>query len=238
MKAVILAAGVGNRLKPLTNSVPKCLIDIKNGISSLDYQVNTLKSIGFSKFQIAVVVGHKADEIKKKYENLMYINNDKYYFNNIYSFYLIKNIKDDFILLNSDVLFPKILLEQLMEKPSFSKMIVDRSDTLGTEEMKIMIKKGFIKRISKDLPPKESDGEYIGVSFFKWKDAEIIFKEIEELLEKGKNNLWYEDAINNILAKVKIKAHLIKNSPWIEIDTIDDLREAREKIEKISNYAL
>jgi len=242
VKAVILAAGIGSRLRPLTNTVPKCLIEIKNGVSLLDYQIGILKSVGFPENQIFIVAGYKANKIKEKYNSLKYIINEKYTFNNIYSFYLIKNaILDDFVLINSDTLFPKILLQQLTKEQGFSTMVIDKKNTIGTEEMKVAVKKdGFIKRISKELPLRISLGEYIGLSLFKLKDAEMIFKTIENLLEEEKFNLWYEDAIDKMLVenRIRVKAYLIENIPWIEVDNIDDLRVARKKIKKIENYAL
>jgi len=242
MKAVILAAGIGSRLRPLTNTVPKCLVEIKNGVSLLDYQIGILKSVGFLENQIFIVAGYKAKKIKERYNNLKYIINEKYMFNNIYSFYLIKNaILDDFVLINSDTLFPKILLQQLTKEQGFSTMVIDKKNTIGTEEMKVVIKKGgFIKRISKELPLHISLGEYIGLSLFKLRDAEMVFKMIENLLEKEKFNLWYEDAIDKMLVEdqIKIRAYLIENIPWIEVDNIDDLRVARKRIKEIENYAL
>ena len=239
MKAVILAAGIGSRLRPLTNTMPKCLIEIKNGVSLLDYQIGMLKSAGFSENQIFIVAGYKAKKIKERYDNLKYIINEKYTFNNIYSFYLIKNaILDDFILINSDTLFPKILLQQLTKEQGFSTMVVDKKSTIGAEEMKVAVKNGFIKRISKELPLHISLGEYIGLSFFKLRDAEMIFKMIENLLEREKFNLWYEDAIDKMLDEdqIKIRAYLIENIPWIEVDNINDLRVARKRIKEIEDY--
>jgi len=107
MKAVILAAGVNNRLKEVAKDHPKCLLKIGN-ITIIDYQIKMLTSVGSLELRdIYVVAGYKIEKLsylRKRGVNVVY--NPKFReFNNIYSFYLAKSFVDeDFILFNGDTI--------------------------------------------------------------------------------------------------------------------------------------
>ncbi len=234
-RAVILAAGYSTRLRPLTNNIPKALLNVGR-LTIFDMAVSALMNYGIE--NIIVVTGHAANSIKEHIEinykqnsiTFRFVMNDKPALGNIYSFYTARDYMDkDFILLNSDVLFhPKILEYLLMLKGS--ALVVDDYKQLGEEEMKVKVNDDdIIKDISKSIPIEEADGEYIGVMRLTSEDATKVIMSIESLFKEGRYNLYYEDAIRLVANREDcLYKCSTRGLPCIEIDTIEDLNNARK----------
>ena len=239
-RAIILAAGSGTRLRPLTNNIPKTLLKVGR-VTILDLTISILHRFNID--DIIVVTGHAADILKehvhKHYNNntvrFRFIRNDKLDLGNIYSFYIAREYMDtDFILLNSDVLFHPKILEYLLAY-DVSALAVDDHKILGEEEMKVKVNEsGIIKDISKGIPIKEADGEYIGVMRLTSKDANIIIKSIIHLFNQGRYNLYYEDAIRLVAHEYDVFHKCsTRGLQCIEIDTHEDLKNAYSIAEAI-----
>jgi len=237
MKVLILAAGIGSRLGKLTEDKPKCLLDLGDGTTIIEYQLKCLMELaGFVYSDIFIVGGHKFETLQyliKKGINLIF--NPKYReCNNVYSFYLARDyIKDDFILLNGDTVFHPEILEKLIDVGKGTYFVVDNVKKLGEEEMKVLIEDDRILKFGKDIDPKSAHGEYIGVAKFDVNDARIIFEKMGELIESGKTDIWYELAINHVLDKVIAKPVYTNGLPWIEVDTPEDYEKVRTIFEKV-----
>jgi choline kinase len=234
MKAVILAAGVGSRLGELTRFKPKCLLTIGDR-TIIEYQIEALKRLGLRSQDIFVIGGHKFAKLRDFFGgsgvNLIY--NAKYdEWNNIYSFYLIRGIREirgDFMLLNTDTLFHRRIMEGLSrELGNGNYIVVDTDKELGAEEMKVIIQDGVVKRFGKEIDPHEAGGEYIGLSLFNRELIRPVFSTIQDLLSRGLVHLWYEDALNRALDRVEIGYVPTFGLPWIEIDTPEDYKRAEE----------
>ena len=240
-RAIILAAGSGTRLRPLTNNIPKTLLKVGNN-TILDMIISNLKTFHIN--DIIIVTGHASDileaYIQRNYSNdtirFRFVRNDKLDLGNIYSFYIAREYMDtDFILLNSDVLFHPNILEYLLNYNT-SSLAIDDHKELGSEEMKVKVSNNIIKDIGKDISLKEADGEYIGIMRLNNKDANIIIKSVEELFRYGKYNLYYEDAIRVVANKYDIFYKCsTKELPCVEIDTINDLNDAYSVMNKINH---
>lgn len=236
MQVIILAAGVGSRLGDLTRDIPKCLLKIYDDISILDFQLNVLGEYGIDKRDVYIIAGHKADKLQYlKGEGINIVYNEMYsVYNNIYSFYISKNVvKEDFIIINSDTLFHRKIFEKLYFTDNGTYFVVDNYKKLGEEEMKVLIKNDRIVKFGKDIDPKNASGEYIGVSKFSFKDSKIVFDKMGELIKNGKSNIWYEDAINFVLEKIVAKPIFTDGLPWIEVDTPEDYKKAKKLFYKI-----
>ena len=233
MKAFILAAGKGTRLMPLTAETPKALIYLKDGLTPLDFQIDQLIRSGIATQEIFVIVGYRFEKFEKyKESGINIVINEKYdSYNNIYSFLLVSNFikSEEFLVLNVDTIFDFSLLAALLKTRS-SAMVVDNFKIVGEEETKVKINKGRIVEISKSISPEEANGEYIGISKFSPDVADVIFDKIREMLKNGEGDKWYEDALNRVLNRVEILPVYTDGKKWIEIDTIDDLKKAREMI--------
>lgn len=230
MKAVILAAGLGSRLRPITNDIPKCMISV-NGNRIIDKQINNLLLNDIK--DIYVVVGYKSDIVtaylNEKYPHVHIINNENYaHTNNMYSLYKAYHyIKGGaFLLMNADIYYDKSVIAGLLIDVQSSQIACDKNSFLS-ESMKITVSSNSnINHISKQIS--KSDAYALSIDVYKIsKDTtNILFEEIKQIIEVNKElNLWTEVALDRILSKVRFIPYLIQTS-WCEIDTLHDLEKA------------
>lgn len=234
MKAIILAAGLGSRLRPITNEVPKCMVPV-NGICIVDKQIDNLQKNGIN--DIYIIAGYKADiltaYIRKRYPLVTVIKNEKYETtNNMYSLYLclsqIGSI-DDFILMNGDVYYDANIIGGMIENSSKNLIACDRNGYME-ESMKVTTKdcSNTISHISKKIT---SDEFYaVSIDVYKiGKDAgRVLLAEIIKMIEVLKNeNLWTEVALDKIFSLVEFYPYVITGR-WFEIDNHNDLQQAEE----------
>jgi len=225
MKAIILAAGRGNRLAPVTNHLPKALIPLKDGKTILDLQIENLSNFVSLK-DILVVVGYKKELIQRAHPELIYVYNERYSVTNTSKSLLlgINGIEDDILWLNGDVVFDKEIIPKLL-KAGQSCVLVDKK-SCGEEEVKYSLdEEGYIKEISKEV--KNAEGEALGINFVAKKDLPI-FKKHLHLVE---DNDYFEKAIENMIIQDGVKILPIDKGDLFceEIDFIKDL-------EKVKNY--
>ena len=142
MKAVLLAAGLGTRLRPITNDVPKCMVPV-NGMPIIERQIKNLIENGVK--DIYVVSGYKRDVLKsflsQYYPSVNVIENDVYdSTNNMYSLYLTMNYVrgEEFLLMNSDV-FHDANIEEGMISSKESNMVAYEYGRFIEESMKITV---------------------------------------------------------------------------------------------------
>ena len=126
MNVLILAAGQGNRLKPLTNNTPKCLVKVLNK-SILDHQLNIFKKFNFDK--INIVAGYRANKLKNK--NIKIFINKKFQNTNmVYSLFCADSLfrkKSDLIISYGDIVFEKSILEKLINSKAPITIVADTS---------------------------------------------------------------------------------------------------------------
>lgn len=232
MKAVILAAGLGTRLRPITDSVPKCMVSV-NGVRIIDKQIDNLLQNGVT--EIYVVDGYKAeilaDHLRTIYPEIHIVPNPRYAeTNNMYSLFLASQFVkgEEFLLMNADVYFDSEIIGGLIQGDNQSKIACDRSCFIE-ESMKITIADGKINHISKKISPEEYYAVSIDVYRISKKDSRTLFKEVEDtVVDRKDENSWTEVALDNIFEYSNFKPYVIKGR-WFEIDTYDDLYKA-EKI--------
>ena len=236
MKALILAAGLGSRLRPLTDRVPKCMVEV-NGLTIIDRQILNLKENGIKK--IYIITGYKEevliDHINKKFPdlNITIISNKDYdKTNNMYSLNLAKeNLEGQpFIMMNSDVFFEKEIIKDLLIN-EYENLIVCENGNHNDESMKIIVKDEIINHISKQVSKKEGYGTSIDVYKLGSEASKKLFEITNYYLFVKKDlNSWSEVAINDLLQVVQFKS-LDTKYKWMEIDNHNDLAIA-EKIFK------
>jgi len=235
MKTIILAAGIGRRLLPLTKNKPKALLEV-GGKPLLYYQIEYIQKKMDLK-DIYIVTGHCTKLIENFTPSCIIIENQRYEnTNNIYSLWLMKDIiKEEFILLNSDVLFHEKFLDKIIESNFEDAIVVDDYRSLGEEEMKVILNDNKLVEINKYIDPKKATGEYIGISKFSESGATILFDKIDELIKQGKVNEWYEEAFAEIINDLSIYGVSTDGLPWIEIDDFTDLKNAQTVIDDINS---
>lgn len=238
MRVIILAAGQGKRLIPLTKDMPKCLLKVKKR-TILEYALDFIERNGIRK--VTIIVGYKKEKVHQliKYEyngiDIDYIYNPHYSDkDNIYSLFLAKpKMLEDIVILNSDVIFHPDILKAVLSAKNKSCLAVDDFTTLGSEEMKVIWDSNkTIMDIRKDIDPAKSDGEYIGLAKFLRKDNKLIISEVESLINAGRHDVFYEEALRNLVKKNNncLFGESTQGAPWIEIDYLDDLKLARELV--------
>lgn len=231
MKALILAAGLGLRLTPITDTCPKSMVTV-NGKPILVKQIENLLENGIC--DITVIAGYKADvlinAINKTFPDVNIITSLDYATtNNMYSAYLGRESMgdDDFLMMNADVFFDSLVIKALCEHDSANAIVTDIGRYLE-ESMKVVEEDGRIIKISKAITEKEALGVSIDVYKFSHEGGKAFFEKCAEYIEeKHELKLWSEVALNDILPTVRFVACPL-NGRWVEIDNYNDLQEAEK----------
>lgn len=241
-KAIILDAGESKRLRPLTENMPKCLVKIGN-MTILEHQLSNLVECGIRK--VILVVGYHYNMIQKKLKKspfdleVKYVRNPIYYkTNTVYSLWLARNeMNTDFIYLNGDVFFHRDVLRRLIDSEHNTCLAIDRKRRVGEEEVKVKIVDGLVKEIGKEIKASMADGEFVGVAKFS-NEINVAFKKrLDEVVKEGKVNAFFELAVQRMLNDGNLYAVDVSDLPCIEIDTYNDLEEARNIFLKIRGEA-
>ena len=238
MKAIILAAGMGSRLKELTSSIPKCMIEI-NGESLIKRLLKIL--IKYKVNDIVLVVGYKQEVLIDYISKLeldikvTYIYNKEYNTtNNIYSLFLAKPeiLKEDILLLESDLIFDEQVIEKLISSPEKNLAVVSSYEHwMDGTCVKIDEKKNITNFIfSNDFNFNFTDKLYKTVNIYKFSlDFMKSYMILLETYLKIKDKKDYYETIFKYLIQIKpkeLKALVLDNEKWYEIDNKEDLEIA------------
>jgi choline kinase len=229
MQAIIVAAGEGNRLRPLTETRPKALLEI-SGQSLITRSIAMLRDAGVS--EIAVVTGYREEMMKEHLtdKNITWISNPRFKStNNMASLQLaLPFIKEDFLYLHSDLIYHMSLLHQIFNDPNPEVLLVEKK-VCNEEDMKVKVAGGVLVESNKEIPISESFGEWTGIARFSSTFADVLHKCIETLLAQGHHQA-YDTLAFTTLARDGHLIHIAEftDFPWVEIDTFEDLETARQ----------
>lgn len=234
MKALILAAGFGTRLAPLTDDIPKALAPV-NGKPILLKQLENLYDNGIT--DITVISGYRANMLEAavhdRFRDVRIIHSDDFeHTNNMYSAWLGREAVagDDFLMMNGDVFMDETVIRGLLECDWPNAIVTDIGFYLA-ESMKVVEKDGRLIRIAKDIPAEEALGASIDVYRFSPEAGEAFFAKCAEYIEqKDEKKLWSEVALNDILSDVEFHACPL-DGRWFEIDNAEDLTTAERIFE-------
>jgi L-glutamine-phosphate cytidylyltransferase len=237
MKAVILAAGQGTRIRSVHGERPKCLIEVDEA-TILDHQLDALSMAGIN--EVAVVVGYEKEQIitQVKHRNhghrqkIQFIENTAFAStNNIYSLWLaLQWLRgDSFVCLNADVIFDPQILHLAMRAGAPISMIVD--PVWRDETMKVMISGNRVFRISKKISRDEFSGTYIGITVFNRAIQERFFGKMGDLISAGRVKDFFNVAVQELADEgVHVGFTGTDRLPWAEIDDPLDLTFAQESV--------
>ncbi len=238
MKAVVLAAGIGSRLRPITVDKPKGCVTV-DSVPILERQLRAYADAGVD--DVAVVAGYMADQIRDLcrrvaaseadlsitvIENEAFANTD-----NCYSLYCAREFVagDPFFLSNGDVVFDPSIVEGLRSADPGSAIAVDTS-TFDEEAMKVVLDdRGRISHISKRIGPDEAYASSIDVYRFSAAFSAALFAQIERIVEVERTyDGWTELAIDDLVGRGAhdVEPFDIAGHDWVEVDDFDDLHEA------------
>ncbi len=231
MKALILAAGFGSRLAPITDNCPKSLVPV-NGKPILIKQIENLLENGIE--DITVISGYKAEilekAVKEKFEGVKIINSVDYATtNNMYSAYLGKEsfYGEDFLMMNADVFFDASVIKALLAFEGRNAIVTDIG-TYMEESMKVIEKDSRLVEIAKTVTEEDALGCSIDVYKFSSEGGKAFFDKCREYIEeKEELKKWSEVALNDILCDVVFEACPL-DGRWLEIDNHEDLAAAEK----------
>ena len=232
MKALILAAGVSRRLYPHTYNIPKCLLKV-GGKPIINFQLEALESLGIK--DIAMIIGYHRETLvnylKDNFPTLNFnfiINHHYFETNTAYSAYLSRKfLNTPYLLMNADVVYPKSLLKKVFDSKYKTVLAVDKKPC-GREEVKVIDGgDNKIVAIGKDLIENQCLGEFIGVAKLSKDFVELFSRSLEDLIDSGGVNDYFEAAIQPLISKISINYIDVSEFPCMEIDFIEDLENAQ-----------
>ncbi|EMU55828.1 sugar phosphate nucleotidyltransferase [Clostridium butyricum] len=229
MRAILMAAGMGTRLRPLTENTPKSLIEV-NGMPLLERQIINLREIGVE--EIIVLTGYlheKFDDIVKKY-NLIKVFNDKYdVYNNIYTMYLVRDYLKDAFVIDADNYITRNFLPKVQPKTSVYYSAC--KENITGEWILKYTETGRIYDV--EIAPKNSKANYImsGASYWTEKDGKIISEKVKKAVEEDKlfDIYWDNIAVENY-DNMNVYIEKINSDDIFEIDTLEDLDYLKSKL--------
>jgi Predicted sugar nucleotidyltransferases len=236
MKTVILAAGIGSRLKPLTDYNPKCLLKIGEK-SILEMTIENILATNDS--EIIIVTGYLEDKIREflreRFPKLkITIIYNKFYAstNNIYSLWLAKDavLGDDMMMMDSDIVFDKGIITKLLNSGYKNCLALKRHD-VHYEEIKVKTDvKGRVVEISKEVNLTEAEGESIGIEVFGRDALTELYNILErKVVTEKKVNQFYESAFQELAGN---DLYIVDTTEYfcMEIDNKEDLATAEELV--------
>ena len=258
IKVIILAAGQGSRLAPLTNDKPKCMVKLF-GKSLLEWQIEKFRKFGIN--DISVVTGYKKELIS--FDGIKIYHNKNFEKTNMIEtlFCAKKEINETVIVSYGDIIFQDNVVQQLIESKDDFSVVIDKEwkrywdirfdNPLDDAESLILDSENNIKNIGqKTVTLEEIQGQYIGLMMFKGNSTKIIkkfYEKMKELSKMGKNplnsNLPFElsymtDFLQGLIKDNQKISPVFVNNGWLELDSVKDYKIYNELFnsKKISEF--
>jgi len=237
MKAIVLSAGQGKRLLPLTEFLPKCLLPIRDDACALELQLRALARCGVERATVVAGFGNEAVEhflrvtpipglAVETLINPFYAQSD-----NLATCWLSRHcMGEDFLLLNGDTIFEDRVLRQVLDGPrSPITVTIDRKPVYDDDDMKVSIDDdGRLLAIGKTLKPEMVNGESIGLLCFRGSGTKRFREGLDRAIRvPGALNAWYLSVVNELAQEVAVDTTSVHGFWWREIDSVEDLEEAR-----------
>lgn len=239
MKAIILSAGQGSRLLPLTESVPKCCLML-DGKPLLQHQVESLAANGLDDIVVVTGFNHQAvgnvvNDINIPGVSVRTLYNPFYAVSdNLGTTWIArKEMRSPFLLVNGDTLFEESTLAQLLvsERIYPITLAVDRKGQYDDDDMKVSADGEQLNRVGKRLDRDIVNGESIGMIIFKRSGAEAFVEKIERLMSSpGGLAQWYLSAIDELATAGIVGVSSIQGHGWCEVDDLLDFAHADKMV--------
>ncbi len=232
MNAVILAAGRSSRLRPLTDNLPKCLLEVA-GVPILKRAIARLQEAGFRRF--VIVTGYLEEQIRAAVTewfpdaNIELVTNERWETtNNCYSLLLAAEALggQGYLLIDGDVVFERSVVDAVVRSDRPDLFVLRRADELGDEEMKVELDdQGRVRIISKEILPERAAGESVGIFSFSAGAAAISANLDDRIRGQGLENEWYEASFQQAIVRGLSLYPVYAEGYVAEIDTPEDLAE-------------
>ncbi len=237
MRAIVLSAGQGKRLLPLTEERPKCLLPVCGDATVLEVQLRALARCGVD--HATVVIGFGAEHVERFLAetpvpgltvetrfNPFYKQSD-----NLATCWLSRNeMHEDFVLLNGDTIFEDRVLRRLLGGPPAPITVtIDHKSSYDSDDMKVSVDEaGRLLAIGKTLKPEMVNGESIGMLCFRGSGPKLFRDALERTMRHPDAlRAWYLSVVNELAQEVAVDTASVRGFWWREIDSPEDLEEAQ-----------
>ncbi len=233
MKAIILSAGQGRRLLPLTENTPKCALDV-GGKSALQWQLEQISKTDLD--EVVVMTGFHANIVEsiaaastgvaaRTTHNPFYAACD-----NLGTCWLARPEMDgDFVVINGDTLFEAAILQRLLESKADNAvtLVIDRKGDYDDDDMKVVEQDGKLLRVGKKLPGEPVNAESIGMMAFRGAGPELFSAKLDAMMrDETSLKRWYLSAVDEMAQNGDVGVCSIEGLDWCEIDDAADLAHA------------
>jgi choline kinase len=238
LKAIILSAGQGRRLMPLTSNMAKCSLPL-HGISILEWQLSQISQCDID--EVIVVTGFAFEKIDTIVESIKSIkirtlHNPMYaHTDNLGTCWEARSEMDEpFVLMNGDTLFEAAVLQRLLnsEKPYSITLATDTKPQFDLDDMKVIADDQRLLKVSKQLDISLVSSESIGLMVFDKSGAKAFTEKLEEMMDKSDAlKLWYLSAIDQLASEGIVGICPIDGMSWCEVDDAADFSAAADVVE-------
>lgn len=236
MKVIILSAGQGSRLLPLTESTPKCALPVA-GRTLLEWQLHEISQSAIS--EVVVVTGFGADCVdeiaaRTKTPPVRTVYNPFYSVSdNLGTCWVaLREMDEPFVIINGDTLFEAAILKHLLDSPAEATitLVVDRKDAFDADDMKVVTESGRLRRVGKTLSD-GVNGESIGMIRFAGDGPQLFSRCVTRMMRHGQGvSRWYLSAIDELARSHRVDVCDIHGMSWCEVDDAADLAHARQVV--------
>lgn len=231
-RVIILSAGQGKRLRPLTDGCPKCALDI-GGKTVIEWQIDALLNAGLE--EIHPVLGYGAAEVEVLLARRYGKDQVRPLFNpffevadNLGSCWMARGkMTEDFLLLNGDTLFDPGILTRLLNSPRADiTLAVDHKTHYDDDDMKVQLDGERLQAVGKDLTPSRANGESIGMVLFRDAGPAIFANALDDAVRDPTGlRRWYLWVINSLARSGAVRTCSIAGLRWAELDFPKDLAD-------------
>lgn len=228
MTYIILAAGAGTRLHPITLRHPKTLFSLDRSTTILGRMTGLIRELD-SKANLVIVTGFQRERIQQQVENVDWVHNPFYEVtNSIASLWFARSFLDrEVTILNGDIVMSRSLMEDVVTQHTDRPCILMDSSILKNGDYNVQADQGKVVVMSKALS--SYSGEYAGVTKLDAASAARLAQKVQDMVENGLYNNWYEDALVQMIFEENFElfARDISMYEWTEVDAVDDLMYAK-----------
>lgn len=237
MTYIILAAGTGSRLYPITLKHPKTLFSLDNETTILQRMVNSLKKLD-KESKIVIICGFQHQLLKEKIKDkgVIWVYNPFYAVtNSLGSLWFAKSYLDnDVTIINGDIVTSYDLIKDILVKPVNRPCVLVDASIKNDGDYNVQMDNDRVIVMSKEL--KTYTAEYAGVTKLDKTSSIALSEKIDEMVQDGRYTTWYEDALVQMIFENNFQLYGIDISKyeWSEVDSVDDLVYAKQIHKKAS----
>jgi choline kinase len=237
MKAIILSAGQGTRLLPLTARSPKCTVSLQ-GRALIEWQIDQLSACGVE--DVVVVTGfgaaHVEEVLRRRTDGARWTTVYNPFFevaDNLASCWMARHeMTDAFFLLNGDTVFEPAVVQRLLDSPANPvTLATDHKAHYDDDDMKVQLAGRRLLRVGKDLPSDLVDGESIGLMLFRGEGPGLFREALDQAIRNpGGLKQWYLSVIGQMAQAGHVWTQSIEGLDWAEVDYPLDLARAAKMV--------